>query len=228
MPTVNELYGATSGVLTVINDPNLQPEKSWTGELSWTRERGGVRLRATGFYEAVRDSLYSERTAVGSTIVTRIVNVGRIVTPGVELALDTVDRLIDGLSLSASLTWADSRIRENAGYATVPGDTIGKYQPRVPEWRATLLASYRMGEHWNATLGSRYSGTQYSTLDNSDPNGYAYQGASPYFTMDARLHYQSAGHWSAAFGIENLNNDLYWNFHPYPQRTFSAELRYDL
>ena len=29
-PTVNELYGATTGVLTVVNDPNLAPEKSWT------------------------------------------------------------------------------------------------------------------------------------------------------------------------------------------------------
>jgi hypothetical protein len=25
-----------------------------------------------------------------------------------------------------------------------------------------------------------------------------------------------------------LNNYRYWNFHPYPQRTFLAELKYDL
>ena len=34
--------------------------------------------------------------------------------------------------------------------------------------------------------------------------------------------------WSAAFGIDNLNNATYWAFHPYPQRTYSAELRYHL
>jgi iron complex outermembrane receptor protein len=26
----------------------------------------------------------------------------------------------------------------------------------------------------------------------------------------------------------NLNNYRYWNFHPYPQRSYTAELKYDL
>jgi nucleoside-diphosphate-sugar epimerase len=29
------------------------------------------------------------------------------------------------------------------------------------------------------------------------------------------------------YGIDNLNNYQYWNFHPYPQRTYYAELKYD-
>jgi iron complex outermembrane receptor protein len=29
----------------------------------------------------------------------------------------------------------------------------------------------------------------------------------------------------AAFGIDNLNNDKFWNFHPYPQRSYTAELK---
>jgi iron complex outermembrane receptor protein len=33
---------------------------------------------------------------------------------------------------------------------------------------------------------------------------------------------------SAAFGIDNANNARYWNFHPYPQRTWTAEVRFDL
>ena len=78
------------------------------------------------------------------------------------------------------------------------------------------------------SLGARYSGRQYSTLDGSDPNGFAYQGASKFFTADARVRYRIDKQWSAAFGIDNLNNYQYWNFHPYPQRTYSAELKYDL
>lgn len=31
-----------------------------------------------------------------------------------------------------------------------------------------------------------------------------------------------------AFGIDKLNTDKYRNFHPYPQRSHSAELRFDL
>ena len=42
------------------------------------------------------------------------------------------------------------------------------------------------------------------------------------------MRYQIAKQWSAAFGIDNANNYQYWNFHPYPQRTYTAELRFDL
>jgi len=53
-------------------------------------------------------------------------------------------------------------------------------------------------------------------------------GVSPYFTVDFRLRRQIDRQWTAALGIDNLNNAQYWNFHPYPQRTWRAELKYDL
>jgi iron complex outermembrane receptor protein len=77
-------------------------------------------------------------------------------------------------------------------------------------------------------VGARYSGKQFSSLDNTDVNGFAYQGTSKYFTTDVRVRYQVNKQWSAAVGIDNLNNYQYWNFHPYPQRTFMAELNFSL
>ena len=229
MPTVNELYGATSGgQFETINDPNLRPEKSWTGELTLEQEFNNTSLRLTGFYEVVKDSLYSERTVVGNTIVSRVTNVGKIATPGVELSVFSKDLLLNGLDISGSATWADSKIKENNGYVTIPGDTIGKYQPRVPVWRATGLINYRVTTALNVAYGVRFSGKQYSTLDNSDVNGFAYQGASRYLTTDLRLRYQFAKQWTVALGIDNLNNYQYWNFHPYPQRSYTAELKWDL
>ena len=59
-------------------------------------------------------------------------------------------------------------------------------------------------------------------------NANAYFGASRYFTIDLRVRYRIDKRWSAAFGIDNADNEKYWNFHPYPQRTYSAELRFDL
>jgi iron complex outermembrane receptor protein len=105
---------------------------------------------------------------------------------------------------------------------------VGKWQPRIPEWRATGLVTYRANDKLALTLAARYSGRQYSTLDNSDPNGFAYQGASKYFTTDLRATYRIDKQWSAALGIDNLNNYTYWNFHPYTQRTLVAELKWDL
>ena len=155
-------------------------------------------------------------------------NIGRIQTKGLELAFNGFDVIQKGLDLAGSITYADSVIKENAGFVTVAGDTIDKQQPNIPKWRATALASYRLDAHWSAALGARYSGVQFRTLNNADVNGYTYQGVSPYFTTDLRLRYAANKQWSASLGIDNLNNYQYWNFHPYPQRSYVAELKFDL
>jgi iron complex outermembrane receptor protein len=230
-PTVGELYGSTSTVNALfINDPGLRPEKSWTTELSAEKDLGNALARLTFFAETTRDALYSQTSfdAAANRNIGRVQNVDRIVTRGVELAYNGNDVLARGLDLGGSITYADSAIRANSGFVATPGDTIGKQQPNIPKWRATALAGYRWNDKWTTSLGARYSGRQFRTLDNSDVNGATYQGVSRYFTVDARVRYQVNSKVSAAFGIENLNNDRYWNFHPYPQRSYVLEMKVDL
>ena len=229
MPTVSELYGATSTTNSqFVNDPNLGPERSWTTELTAEKDLGNGLLRLTWFSEDTHDALYTQTTLVGAINVSRVQNVGRIQTHGLELAYNASDVLARGLDLSGSVTYADSVIKANDGYVSVPGDTLGKRQPNIPKWRASALVTYRFDPRWSAALGARYSGTQYRTLNNADINGDAYMGVSKYFTTDLRVRWQITRQWSAALGIDNLNNAQYWNFHPYPQRTYSAELNFDL
>lgn len=222
-PTVGELYGATTGgALSFINDPFLKPEKSWTSELSAEKDLGNALARATLFHETTDDALYSQ--LIPNTTVSRVQNIDKVRTTGFELAYTGQDIFIRGVELGASLTFADSKIVANP---TNPA-SVGKWQPRVPRWRSTVFATYKPDAQWAFTVAARYSGTQYANLDNSDVNGFAYFGASRYFTVDLRARYQIDKRWSAAFGIDNANNYQYWNFHPYPQRTYSAELRFDL
>jgi len=224
-PTVSELnQGAldpNTNILTK-NDPNLKPEKSWTSELTAERDLGNGLLRMTVFHEDTRDALYSQTNV--ATNVTNIQNVDRMRTTGLEVAYQASDVALRGLDLSGSVTFADSRIVKNDGNPA----SVGKWQPRVPRWRATAVATYRPDERWSYTLAARYSGRQYSQLDNSDVNGYAYTGVSKFFVVDARVQYRIARRWSASLGIDNLNNYRYWNYHPYPQRTVMAELKFDL
>ncbi len=230
-PTVAELYGATSTTNSqYVNDPNLLPEKSWTAEISGEKEWAGAQWRATFFAENTQDALYSQTTfdAAANRNISRVQNIGRIETTGLELAVNADNVWRKGLDLSGSLTYTDSTIRENAGFVAVAGDTIGKRQPNIPAWRATALATYRWSPELTTSLGVRYSGPQFRTLNNADVNGYTYQGVSEYFTADVRARYQFTKQLSAAVGIDNLNNYQYWNFHPYPQRTFSAELQWKL
>ncbi|SIQ66788.1 TonB-dependent receptor [Pseudacidovorax sp. RU35E] len=221
-PTVGELYGATSGTLSFVNDPTLKPEKSWTGELSAEKDLGNGLLRATLFHETTHDALFSQ--LVPGTTTSRVQNVDKVRTTGVELAYTGTNVFMRGLDLGGSLTFADSKTVANANNPA----SVGKWQPRVPRWRSTVYATYRPTDRWSFTVAARYSGRQYSNLDNSDVNADAYFGASRYFTVDTRVRWQIDRHLSAAFGIDNLNNAQYWNFHPYPQRTYTASLQWDL
>lgn len=231
MPTLSELYGATSTTNSqFINDPNLRPEKSWTTELSMERDLGHGLMRLTFFAEETKDSIYSQLT-YDTTLngnISRVTNVDRILTRGLELAYSGFDVAAKGLDLSGSITYAESIVIDNTGYVVTPGDTIGKWQPNIPQWRASAMASYRVDKKWNIAGGARYSGQQYRTLNNADVNGYTYQGVSEFFTTDLRVRCKVDRHWTASFGIDNLNNCQYWNFHPYPQRNYTAELKWDL
>lgn len=229
MPTVSELYqGGISGSGTLINNnPALKPEKSWTTELTAERDlssagREGV-LRLTAFFEQTRDALYSQTNVLATPNVTNIQNVDAMRTKGLEVAYQAANVGVRGLDLAGSVTWTDSKITRNDKFPA----SVGKWQPRIPQWRASAVATYRPDAQWSYTVGARYSGKQYGTLDNTDTNGFAYQAASRYFTTDVRVRYQINKQFSAAVGIDNLNNYQFWAFHPYPQRSYVAELKVD-
>ncbi|NRT55700.1 TonB-dependent receptor [Sphaerotilus uruguayifluvii] len=234
MPTVGELFqgGLSSSGTYVASDPvtnpDLRPEKSWTTELSSEWDHGTHQWRTTLFHELTKDALYSQSAVVDGKTVTSTQNIDRMRTVGLELACRGQDVGWRGIDLNASATWTRSRILDNAGYVSTPGDTIGKQQPRVPMWRGSLLVTWRATPQLSVSYGARAASNQYGTLNNSDPNGFTYQGFSKFFTTDLRLRYRFDRQWSAAFGIDNLNNYQYWNFHPYPQRTYSADLKFDL
>lgn len=223
-PTVSELYqGSISADAVINNDPGLKPERSTTSELSWVANLGGTSLRATLFHEQTRDALYSQTNVLVTPTVTSTQNVGAIRTNGAELAVKMSGVLHPDVDLEGSVTFADSIIRKNENFPA----SEGNWQPRVPRWRANLLGIWHAGECWDLTAGLRYSGKQFNQLDNSDVNRHAYTGTSPFLVADARVRYRHDAHWSAAIGVDNLGARTYWNFHPYSQRTWTFELRFN-
>ncbi|KQZ30326.1 TonB-dependent receptor [Duganella sp. Root1480D1] len=221
-PTAAELFQGSIVDDKIVNtDPNLRAEKSWTGELTAEHMTAQGSLRATLFGEVTRDALYSQPL---TATVNTVQNVGKIRTWGLELSQQADHVLTHGLTLQSSLTYADSEIAANDAMPS----SVGKRQPRVPKWRANALASYHVGQHWTGTFGVRYSGKQFGTLDNSDPSGSTYMGVSDYLVADVRVRYRFNRQWTASVGIDNLSGEKYWAFHPYAQRTVSADLKFDL
>jgi iron complex outermembrane receptor protein len=106
LPTVQELYGATSTTNSqFINDPDLHPENHGPPS-SATKDLGSATLRVTAFAEDTRDALYSPITfdATANRNVSRVQNVDRIATTGMEVALNSKDLFTRGLDLQASVT----------------------------------------------------------------------------------------------------------------------------
>lgn len=231
-PTVGELYQLVSTGSTYASpNPDLAPERDWSGELAIERALSGGRLRVSLFQENTRDALISQSdTLDGYPVpVTYVVNVGEVRNRGIELAGQRADLLIDGLELSGSVTFVDSTTLSDAGFASTSGTTAqGKHVPYVPRWRATLVATYRPTPRWAFTLAGRYSGRMYSTLDNTDDTPHVFGAFDSFIVVDARVHWQATEHLSASLGVDNLNDRVYFLYHPFPQRTVVADLHLKL
>lgn len=223
MPTVSELFqGSLSGNSIINGDPGLRPEDAFSKEVALERTRAGNTLRLALYEDDVRDTLFSQTDTTVFPNVTRIQNVDRVRTRGAEVAWNGRDVILDGLDLAASVAWNHARTLENRRNPA----SVGKAFYRIPDFRADLLASYRFTAWLRGSLGARYSGRQYNSLDESDVNPRTFGGTSRYFVVDARAEATLPQGWALALGVDNLGDERYYVYHPYPGRSWTAELRY--
>jgi len=246
-PTVTELFQTTTttigGIQTLVNgNPNLKPEEALSSELSGEYFLDQGKLRLSLFQERVKDAIFSQQTILSTGAISSVPsNVGEIQTYGVEFAGEASDVGIQGLDLYGTATWVDSEITENGAAdaaAARAGATAanpranqpstGKKQPRVPEWRASATVAYRPTDKLTTSVSGRYSSAQFSQLNNSDINPETYGGGGDaYFIVDLKAKYQLTKQLSASAGIDNVNDQQVWLFHPFPSRTYFAELKYN-
>jgi iron complex outermembrane receptor protein len=230
--TVSELYQAVTvaGVVFTPN-PNLRPEQAHSGELAVERITEKSRLRLSLFQESLTDALISQNSTIPgtNTIGASTQNIDRVRSRGIEFVAQRSDALLRGLDLAGSLTYVDSRILADPGFrdaANVATDVTGKSTPNIPKLKASGVATYRYDDRWSGSVGARYASRIWATVDNTDINTATFQGFQKYFVVDARLSYRFDKQTRAAIGVDNLNNQKYFLFHPFPQRTVSAELRH--
>jgi iron complex outermembrane receptor protein len=75
-------------------------------------------------------------------------------------------------------------------------------------------------------VAGRYSDASFATINNVDHNPNTYQGFAGFFVVDVHVRYELTRHLAAGVGVDNLNDDRYFLFHPFPQRTLIADLKY--
>ena len=223
-PTVAELFqGSISANAIVGNDPNLEPERDNSLDLTLRRQLEHGHWRISLFQDRIADALYTQTDITVTPTVTNVQNIDLTRLRGIEGELQLTDVWTAGLDLTACLALNDPKTLRDRRYPLAEG----RWFPRIPRLRASLFADYRFAEGWDASLGIRRSGRQYGTLDNSDFVD-TYGAVSSFTVADARLRWRFAPRWTASLGVDNLTNARYWVYHPYAGRTWVGEVRWDL
>jgi iron complex outermembrane receptor protein len=226
-PTVGELYqvATVNGVLLNPN-PNLLPETAYDEEIAIERKFSDGYVRLSLFQDDTYDAMIAQNGFIPATntVTSFTTNVDHIRNRGVELAWQKDRAVFDKVDLFGSVTYVDSVTLSDPSFVGTNGSTaVGKRVPYVPAWRATLGGTYHVNDALAVTVVGRYQSKIYATLDNTDFVRNVYQAFDPFFVIDARVQYNVTKYGSISFGVDNLNNDKYHLFHPFPQRTFIVQ-----
>ena len=225
-PTVGELYQVVSvGPLLANPNPDLRPERARSAELAIERRSDHGSIRVSFFDEVIADALISQTgTLAGTTTAASFVqNVDRTRARGIELAVDRRD-VLPGFDLAGSVTYADAITSKDSVFPAA----VGKLLPSVPHWKGSAVLTWRPVERLSLTGALRFASRNYANLDNSDTVGNTWQGFYRYAVVDLRATYRLTDHWEIAAGVDNVNNDRYFLFHPFPQRSFTAQVNWRL
>lgn len=223
-PTVGELYQIVTSPVPAVPDPTLKPERALSEELAIERHDAQGWVRLSFFNEAIRNALVSQSGPLpdgSGTIATFVQNVDRTRARGVELAFERSD-IVPRLDISGSVTYADARTMRDRAFPAAEG----KLLPQVPHWKASLVATWRPTDQIALTAAGRYASRLYGTINNSDSVGNTYQGFYKYLVVDLRAEFKVSDHWTLGLGVDNVNNDKYFLFHPFPQRSFAADMTF--
>ncbi|MBL9213577.1 MAG: TonB-dependent receptor [Opitutaceae bacterium] len=223
-PTVGELFQGTvaaDGAITR-NDPNLKPERGTMLDLTTERRFRGGAFRLTLFQEEMRDTLLNQLNV--NTRITNVQNLDDVRTRGVEAAFEQRRLLATAVDLYANVTYTDAIIRRNANFPA----SNGKVMPRIPEWQAKALLTYRPAKSWTITAGARYAADPFWNADNTDFRHGNYWTITGYFLVEGKVSWQGPRGLTASLGVDNATNDRHYVVHPLPMRTTFVELGWKL
>jgi outer membrane receptor protein involved in Fe transport len=156
------------------------PEYVWTGEVYLRQEiaDGRARLTANVFYSDYQDAQLSyDLTPLDPTDFSFIVrNAEQVETYGAEIGGAWLP--VRGLQLYANAGVLHAKV------AKYPGSGFqGNELPFAPSFTASAGIVYS-GEHWDASLSTRYASSYYSDIENN-PRG----NVDPYFVANMQVGY---------------------------------------
>lgn len=225
-PTVGELFQGkfdSNGVFDPNSfDPNLKPENSTDANFILRHEFEKARITGSIFYQDVDDFIFSfEHSNPAGAKLTSFVNVDRVRQAGAELIVEAYDLVLVGLNVDFNIAYIDAKTLKNTLLPTSEGNQF----PRIPYWRINSQARYQFTQDWRLSGGVRYASRPNNNLE-ATQRGDTYGYASEQLIADARLSWQATDSTELSVGVDNINNDRAWAFHPFSQRTYLMEVKW--
>jgi len=225
-----ELFESVSaGNSQNLSDPTLGPENGNFHNLTLAYEIPEGLVSVDFFYNTIEDEIMNSRKPLnGGGDFSTFLGIGKTETIGVQMVYQQ-DNLFDlPLDLNLNGTWLDKQIIEHS----IKPELVGKQWVRTSNWKANGSATYHLTDQWDTTLSANYRGPQYASEDNSDNTSGVYGASDEYLLLNVKTQYvQPLAHdMTATFsmGVDNLLNENYFDFHPYPQRTYFANVSLDI
>jgi len=219
-PIVEELFknqSSTHG--TSIADADLEPEVGLHHNLMAERDIRGGFLRASLFHEVVEDVIWGQTDVTAVPSVSTFLPVTQVTTSGVELVLQQ-ERIMDSnVDVRFNATYTASEITKNDPDPSVEGNVF----PRMPKWRANLLATYHLNAQWDTSVGLRYASDSHGNLDNEDETDQVYGAQDNYLFVDLKANYRITPNAKVSIGVDNVTDEVAFVAHPWPQRTYFLE-----
>lgn len=224
-PIVEELYrndDATGGGSTFISDPSLEPEDGVFHNFSIHHvfENGNIGLNL--FYDVVDDVIFNQTTSTDEGNVTTSLPTDEVTTKGAEFTFSHNAIANTGLSIRYNLSYINAEITENI----LNPDIIGNEFPRIPRWRSNVIFGYDINEKVDVNVSARFASNSFAELDNSDTAENVFGAQDEYLFVGVKANWQINKSTRLSAGIENINNEEAYVFHPWPARTFYLEAKY--
>lgn len=238
-PVIAELYQNLSSPTSITTaNSALNAEDGWHHNFTVEYGLDNGYIRVNAFRDDIRNTIQSVRRASGVITESAFQNIPKTSTTGVELILDQESIFGSKFDFNFNATWMCAKV-EDGGPTVVfteatgvlnPFSLTGKERIRLPQWRFNAQTTYHITDAWDASLMGRYTNDSYNDIDNKDFVNGVYGSQDGYFFLDFKTNYRIKSNILGkdtksriSFGINNINNDTAFVFHPYPQRTFFAE-----
>ncbi|MBD2858327.1 TonB-dependent receptor [Spongiibacter sp. KMU-158] len=224
-PIIEELFSQYQAYNAISqSNPDLKPEDGLHHNIMIQRDISGGYLRVNLFAETIKDVIESQATVLpGGSSVRTFVPVDEVEIQGIELIANIMD-VLPKLDIRFNATYIDSEIVENAADTSLEGNTF----TRMPEWRANLMATYRLNPAWDIGGTVQYASDSFGRLDNTDREDNVFSAQDGYLRFGLKSGYLINDNTHVSVGIDNLTDEIAYVAHPWPGRSLYLNISYDL